>query len=457
MKLYGKTRPKAKDFVGRFEVSGAGVMRAGRSALLASAGMLLLSACATTGQTSRPPQPHTPPPQTGQTLPEQPGAQGPETPGPQTPPQETADKGLHPAFMQGDVKRIALILPLSSRSPALRREARSMLKAAQMAVFDEKDDHLLLIPLDSQGTPDGAKAAAEQALSDGADVVLGPITAPSVKQAGLVTAKAHIPLIGFSTDTKAAGNGVFLLSFPPEAEVARITEFAARSGASKFAFLGPDSRYGRRVLGAYRQSVQNLGGDMTAIETYHGKDISVMQEPAAKLAAMFPDTEDISKDPNYEDPYHVVLMPEGGTALRSLAPLLTFYNENTRHVQLMGTSLWGREDVAKEPALNGGIFAGPETEGKEKFAARYEALYGQAPSRLASEAYDGILISGFTITGDPDTEIERLIDPAGFYGVDGFVRFGPDGKPKRGLAVYQIKNGHVIVIDQAPKAGTDKS
>ncbi len=456
--MYGKMRTKARVIL----------KKAGRNALpgllMSGAALLLLSACATTGQTTRPPSPPNLPP-AGQTQ----GAQTGQTPGTETgqsPGQEqtgegeqseTEDKGLHPAYIQGRPKRIALILPLTARSRGLRHEAASMLKAAQMAVFDEKNDHLLLIPIDSKGTPDGTKTAAKQAIEQGADIILGPILGRNVSQAGMIAAKADIPLIGFSTDTRVAGHGVFLLSFPPEAEVERITEFVARSGASKFAYLGPDSSYGRRVLGAYRQKVQNLGGQMTAVETYHGKDITVMQEPAAKLAAMFPTTEELAKNPDYEDPYHVVLLPEGGTALRSLAPLLTFYNENTRHVQLMGTSLWAREDVTKEPALNGGIFAGPETREHEKFAAQYEALYGENPSRLASEAYDGILISAFTIDGDRDEEFDRLTDPAGFYGVDGFVRFQPNGQPQRGLAVYQINNGRLNILDPAPKTGTDKS
>jgi hypothetical protein len=35
--------------------------------------------------------------------------------------------------------------------------------------------------------------------------------------------------------------------------------------------------------------------------------------------------------------------------------------------------------------------------------------------------------------------------------VDGLVQFGPDGTPNRGLAVYQIKNGRFVIIDEAPK------
>ncbi len=375
--------------------------------------------------------------------------------------------GLSPAFMVGkDIKRVAILLPFSAKSNALRLEAASMLQAAEMSVFDKEGNDILLIALDSRGTREGAATAAQSAITQGADVIIGPILARSVEAAGEVARDYGVPVIGFSTDTSIAGDGVYLLSFPPEAEVARITKFAAEAGASKFAFLGPESTYGNRVLNAYTNEVRYLGGIMAGVETYAGKDISVMQEPAARLAGLFPSPEQTADNPEYDDPYHVVLLPEGGTSLRSLAPLLTFYNENTRHVQIMGTGLWNRDEAAKEPALAGGIFAGPDLDGKIIFNANYDAIYGEEPSRLASLAYDGLSIAAFVaedLTEDEmneeplvkqktDERTQRLINPAGFFGVDGLVRFTPFGTPERGLAVYQIKGGRFVVIDPAPKS-----
>ena len=261
-------------------------------------------------------------------------------------------------------------------------------------------------------------------------------------------------MIGFSTDTSVAGNGVYLLSFPPEAEVKRVTQYAAQNGATKFAFLGPDSVYGRRVLGAYRQQVGDLGSLMNGVEVYAGKDITAMQEPAGKLAKLYTDLEAKNIEdgnPNGEAAYHAVMLPEGGTALRSLAPLLPFYDVHWTDVQFMGTGLWNREEVVREPSLNGGIFAGPDMEGKKAFNANFDAVYGEDPSRLASLAYDGLNIAAFVTGGDKKGQRENLNDPAGFFGVDGLIRFSPSGAPERGLAVYQIKNGRFVIIDPAPR------
>lgn len=425
-----------------------------RVLIIAVLGGVLLSACTTTTP-QRPSRPVPGYPGPGQ----EPGITkpGPEQPEPEQPAEEPKPEdvmdGLTPAFMDGDnIRRIAILLPFSARSGTLRTEAASMLQAAEMSVFDKDDNNLLLIALDSKGTAQGAAEATKKALDQGADVILGPILAGSVHAAGKAARKSGIPVIGFSTDTSVAGNGVYLLSFPPEAEVSRITKFAAEAGASKFAFLGPESAYGKRVLNAYKNEVRNLDGIMAGVETYAGKDITVMQAPAAKLANMFPSPEQTAENPEFEDPYHVVLLPEGGTALRSLAPLLTFYNENTRHVQIMGTGLWNRAEAAQEPALAGGIFAGPDLDGKVVFNANYDAVYGEEPSRLASLAYDGLSVAAFVAGGEIKDRVDMLTDPAGFFGVDGLVRFTRFGTPERGLAVYQIKGGRFVVIDPAPKS-----
>ena len=45
-----------------------------------------------------------------------------------------------------------------------------------------------------------------------------------------------------------------------------------------------------------------------------------------------------------------------------------------------------------------------------------------------------------------------LTQGAGFAGVNGPFRLLPDGTNERGLAVAQIQNNQVIVIDPAPRS-----
>ena len=362
--------------------------------------------------------------------------------------------GLTPPHMAGrDIKRLALLLPFSAKSSRLREEADSMMKAAELAVFNRDDSDVLLMALDTKGTPDGARSATRSAIKSGADVILGPILAGSVKASAREARRSDTPLIAFSTDQTVAGNGTYLLSFPPEAEVKRIVDYTASTGATRYAYIGPQSEYGRRVKGEFDNTVKANRGEVTAFEIYDGNDISVMQEPAKRLAEFHRQGEIASRENGGTTPmaFEAILLPEGGTALRSLAPLFPYYDVDPAKVQFLGTSLWKNDDTVREPALNRGIFAAADQEAKQPFLDNYDRTYGDDASRLASLAYDAVAVGAYVADGDPREREARAEDPNGFYGVDGLVQFGPDGTPNRGLAVYQIKNGRFVIIDEAPK------
>lgn len=362
--------------------------------------------------------------------------------------------GLTPPHMTGrDTKRLALLLPFSTSSSRLAQEAQSMYRAAEMAIFAREDTDVLLIALDTKGTEDGARSATKAAISAGADVILGPILADNVRAATAEARRSKTPLIAFSTDQTVAKQGTYLLSFPPEAEVARIVDYVAGTGATRFAFLGPDSAYGRRVNAAYAAQVEENFGEITASETYQGNDITVMQAPAQKLARFHAEGEARARSNNNTTPmsFEAILLPEGGTALRSLAPLLPYYDIDPADVQFMGTSRWADPDTVREPALSRGLFAGPDKDTQKPFLDAYDRTYGETASTLASLAYDAVMMGAYVADGDPKKRYARAETPEGFYGVDGLVSFGPDGKPERGLAVYQILNGRFVVVDPAPR------
>lgn len=362
--------------------------------------------------------------------------------------------GMTPPHMAGrDTKRLALLLPFSTSSSRLAQEAQSMYRAAELAVFERNSPDVLLIALDTKGTEDGARSATRAAMKAGADVILGPIIAANVSAASREAQRADIPLIAFSNDQRVAGRGTYLMSFPPEAEIDRIVDFVASTGTTRFAYLGPTGAYGDRVRAAYNARISAVGGTVTASESYTGNDISVMQAPAQKLAAFHAEGEALARRTGGTTPmsFEAVLLPEGGTALRSLAPLLPYYEIDPADVQFIGTSRWADPDTVREPALSRGIFAGPDKEARRLFLDTYDRTYGETATDLASLAYDAVMMGAYVADGDPKRRYDRAEIPEGFYGVDGLVSFDADGRPERGLAVYQIRNGQFIVVDPAPR------
>ena len=186
------------------------------------------------------------------------------------------------AIGNGQVK-VGLILPLTAAGNAAVA-AQAMKNAADMAMAEFNNPNIQLLVKDDAGTAPGAQLAAQQAINDGAEIILGPLFAHSVGAAAQLARPRGVPIVAFSTDTNVAASGVYLLSFLPESDVDRIVDYAMTNGKHSFAALLPDNAYGNVVDGEFRQVVGRHGGRVVALEHY-GNDKADLQDPAKQIAA----------------------------------------------------------------------------------------------------------------------------------------------------------------------------
>src|SRR6516162_3832119 len=100
--------------------------------------------------------------------------------------------------------------------------AQSMRNAAEMALAEFNNPDLQLLVKDDGGSAPGAQQAAQQALDEGAEIILGPLFALTVGPVGRAARGRGVPVIAFSTDANVAARGIYLLSFLPESDVDRI-------------------------------------------------------------------------------------------------------------------------------------------------------------------------------------------------------------------------------------------
>ncbi|PWE18397.1 penicillin-binding protein activator [Marinicauda salina] len=449
-----------------------------RSIAIALAGLAagLLAACGITPGPSEPPVSAPRPPVVG------------EPPAPVTVPVELVERAYTPAYL-GDVEplaRIGVLLPFSSRNSAGRGEAAQLMRAAELALFERADGNVLLMPKDTGGTREGAASAARAAIEDGADILIGPLFSDAVAGAGEAAREAGVPVLAFSTDEAVAGDGVYLLSFPPGEEVRRIVDYAFEQGATRYAFIGPATGYGQVAAQAYREAVEtrtapldtapvfieetNEDGEVVrsytvdhepgmVSEVFYTGGVQGMTEAAGRLASVGVETLSASEasnrtgadwTPSPSSPFQAVLLPEGGDRLRILAPVLLYQDIDPLVVKFLGTGLWRDEDAAREPALQFGWFAGPDPEARSRFEGAYESIYGDPPSRIAGLAYDAASLAALMAANGMDFSRDFIESPDGFVGVDGLFRFREDGTIRRGLAVYTIRGGEFEVLDPAP-------
>ena len=338
----------------------------------------------------------------------------------------------------GQIK-VALILPLSAAGNA-GLAAQSMKNAAEMALAEFTNPNIQLLIKDDAGTASGAQTAAQQALGEGAEIILGPLFAVSVGAVGQVARTRNVPVIAFSTDTSVASRGVYLLSFLPESDVDRIVEYAVAQGKRSFAGLVPENAYGSVVEAAFNQAVSRRGARIIALERYP-LDRQRMQDPVKRVAQAAGQAD-------------AIFIPDGADAVPIVAQSLAAAGVQPRRIQLLGTGLWDDPRIFAESTLQGGWFAAPEAAGFRNFSSRYRARYGQEPVRTATLSYDAVsLVAALVKTQGPQRFSEQVLTNAsGFSGIDGVFRFRTDGTNERGLAVLRVTSSGALVISPAPKA-----
>lgn len=391
---------------------------------------------------------------------------------------------------------VVLMLPLSGPEGDT---GQALLRAATIALFDAYDPRLRLVPMDTRADPEIAEQRAHQAVEAGASIVLGPLLAANVQAVGDVLAPTGIPVVGFSNDSSVAAPGRFIMGFLPEAEVKRVVDYAVGQGLGNFGALVPMGRYGNRIRTSFGDAISATKAVVSAIESYP-PDADALFEPVKRLARYDERRDDVRREVRFlralsddmtdeiaetiEDAevmegvdFDAVLVPEGGALMRTLAPLLPFYEIDPNRVKLLGTGLWNDEGLLGEPPLQGAWFAAPDPTAPKEFMAKYEAIYGAPPPRLATLAYDAMALvasmarqpvtpkdvdgvetfaSGDQLTGnrpivtDPRFDLARFMTPQGFIGLDGPFRFLEDGTVERSLAILEVNRAGFKVVDPAP-------
>lgn len=365
----------------------------------------------------------------------------------------TATSGVPPAdppqaapSKQTPVK-VALLVPLSGQGPA-SLIGKNLKQAAELALFERDNPAVQLIVKDDKGTPEGARISADEALRDGASLILGPLFGKSVTAVAPLARAANVPVVAFSNDRSVQGNGVYLLGFQPGPDVYRIVNFAAARGKKRFVALIPDDPFGRITAAAFKDAVAKADATVVALETYPVSANSVL-EPLQRIATVIEASE-------AQAPVDVLFLPGAQEHLEMVGRLLPQANIDTQKVKILGTGGMDYPNVGRDQRLIGAWFPGPDPSGWTDFSAKFAKSYGPAPPRIAALGYDGmslaIALSG--AHGNQRFAPDALTRASGFSGVNGNFRLTPDGGTERGLAILEVQKFGATIVEPAQPVGT---
>lgn len=359
------------------------------------------------------------------------------------------ETGPQPVVVSKTVK-VGLLLPLTGRSAVL---GKTMQDAATVALFDkyarlstaQQQIRVELLPKDTGDTAEQARAAMQEALNDGAEMIIGPIFGPATEAAAPLATAKGIPVISFTNNNALAKPGVYAYGFLPQEQAERVVNYAVKSGKSRIAALVPDSPSGEIVLKAARDTLATQGMALTAEAKYPAQGVGIEQA----MSALIP--------PGTTPQFDALLLPEGGPALGTILRSLRTRGL-TNQVQLIGTGFWDNPSLLRSVSLDGAWLASTPPQATALFEQRFLATYNYAPTRTASLAYDAVALAVTLATSNRPFDTPALTQSSGYSGpANGIFRLRGDGTVQRGLAVLQVQGTNLLVIDPAPAGFTSSA
>ncbi len=339
---------------------------------------------------------------------------------------------------------VALLVPSGSGSAGDNVLAKSLENAAKLAIADLGNVKIDLRVYSTGGKPAGAQAAAIRAADEGAKIILGPVFAQNANAAGVAVAARGINVLSFSNNTDIAGGNVFVLGPTFQNTANRLTSFAVSQGKRNIMVVNDRTPAGELGRAAIERGIANAGGSVVARVGYEFSQNGIVQAAPQ-----------IANQVRSSGAQAVFMTADTAGALPLLTQLLRDNRIDPSVAQFIGLTRWDIPTATLAlPGVQGGWFAMPDPALYQQFQNRYISAFGEPPHPIAGLAYDGIAAIGALVKrGNSGALTARaLTQGSGFVGVNGIFRLQNDGTNQRGLAIAQIRNNQVVIIDAAPRS-----
>ena len=339
---------------------------------------------------------------------------------------------------------VALLVPGGSGEATDDLIARSLENAARLAIADLGNVKIDLRVYNTAASPAQAALMATKAADDGAAIILGPFYALEANAAGAAVAARGINVLSFSNNPDIAGGNVFILGQTFDSTARRLASYAVSQGLTRIMIVRDQNPAGTIGMAAIQNAVTAAGGTVAAVGSYEFSQSGI-------VAAM----SGIASSAKSSNANAVFLTADTAGALPLVSQLMMENGVNPAVTQFIGLTRW---DIPAAnlalPGVQGGWFALPDPGLTQQYQTRYQAAYGSAPHPTAGFAYDGMAAIGALAKrgGASALTASGLTQGAGFVGVNGIFRFRGDGTNERGLAVAQIQNSAVVLVDAAPRS-----
>ena len=278
--------------------------------------------------------------------------------------EQVAARGRYPG-------QVGVILPLSGRLADAGEAIRNGLLAAHYGLELEGPRPVLRF-YDIGEDPARAWSLYQQAIREGAEFVIGPLSKDSVAELAR-SGRLEAPVLALNwlpepTTTDAATNpsppaNLYQFSLAPEDEARQVAERAFHSGKRRAVALVPEGAWGERVFSAFLQRWEALGGTLLEVRYYRPEagalsdqvrslmNLDASQARKTRLVRLL--GRQVEFEPRRRQDAEFVFMLARPETARLLRPLFRFHHAGDLPLYATSHCFEGHVDRGRDQDMNG--------------------------------------------------------------------------------------------------------
>lgn len=327
---------------------------------------------------------------------------------------------LNQSMANENALNVGVLLPLTGKAS---RVGLGMQNAMFMALDDLNNNRLVLRFYDTKSTETGAALAADKALAEGAQLILGPLMGEEVKSAANVIRAADIPMVSFTTSPQVLQKGVYSIGLLNGEQVDRTLSYAASKGKMRIALLVPDNNSGLNIMKAALMACISKNIDLVKVGFYNPETV---------------DFSAIVKEMSATNDFDAVMIADSGNRLKSMASMFAYNDIMYPDVLFLGTSAWDGTNLSKETILHHGVYPMVSKSYGSYFSDKYKETFGELPKTVYSFAYDSVLLAS-VLSGKNREDLDAgITGKSGFIGVNGYFKILPTGSSIHSLEMLEV-------------------
>ena len=329
------------------------------------------------------------------------------------------------------IKNVLVFLPFTG---AYSKFGNKIRQAIDLSILSFGSDEIKIIYFDT-GSNYSIEEVKKVVMDVNPKLILGPFTSISARKLKKYIIDKQIPMFAFTNDSDIIEKNIWSLGFSPEEQVESVISCALLKNHKKFGVIVPNDLYGKVILKRSYDLINTQKN--TLIKKLVLSNSEMNNKPKlGSILKRFLAYNSENKVDNFSK-FDAILISGNKNFILEIAPLLAYYDVDSKKVQILGTEKFNINEIKNEISLEKSWFPMIVSKNKNKTNLNFiwKNTWNNDEDYFSRIGFDsGILAINFLNQKKRINEFLKDIEGL----VTGF-KFKENGSVEKPISVFEIK------------------